>query len=160
MMHVPAGVDRSGSQPKMFGLAPLNIKLTATDSDGGFLVGEVIGAEGFGPPRHLHYEQDEWFYVVEGKFVIEVGGEQFLAGVGESIFAPRNVPHAWASNPDAPSKMIFVLSPAGPFQGFVDESVGLGRLPTPDEANKLFESYGMKITGPSLEVAKTSFEGA
>ena len=31
-----------------------------------------------GPARHLHYDQDEWFYAVEGEFIIEVG----LSGSG------------------------------------------------------------------------------
>ena len=27
-----------------------------------------------GPPRHVHFEQDEWFYVIKGDYVFEVGG--------------------------------------------------------------------------------------
>ena len=144
----------------MFGTQELHTKVSAADTDGRFLVGEVIGSAGFGPPRHLHYDQDEWFLVTKGTFLIEVGGEQFDAKSGDSIFAPRKVPHTWAPTGGRTSTMVFVLQPAGPFEAFIREASALGRLPTPQEANALFEAHGMKITGPSLDVAETSFEGA
>jgi len=158
-VYVPAGGRRSESKTTMFGVAPLDIKVSTADTDGGFLVGEVTGV-GFGVPRHFHYEQDEWFYVTKGAFLIEIGGEQFSAQAGDSAVGPRMVPHAWSHVGADPATMIFVLQPAGPFEDFIRVASDLGRLPTPEEANKIFEAHGMKITGPPLDVAKTSFEGA
>jgi quercetin dioxygenase-like cupin family protein len=45
-----------------------------------------------GPPRHLHHEQDEWFYAVKGEFVVEIGSQRFRLAPGDSILAPREVP--------------------------------------------------------------------
>ena len=157
--HVPSGAGRPGYEFLTWGVGPLNFKLSASDTDGELLVGEIIGS-GFGVPRHLHYEQDEWFYITKGTFLIEVGGEQFNAKEGDSLYGPRMVPHAWAPVGDGPNTMIFTLQPAGPFEEFAQATHKLGRLPTPEEANAIFEASGMKITGPPLDAAKTSFEGA
>ena len=32
------------------------------------------------PPRHLHRDQDEWFHVIEGKYVVEIGDERYVLG--------------------------------------------------------------------------------
>jgi len=53
-IYVPAGTERSGTDLKMWGLAPLHTKLSGADTDGRLFVCEIIGAGGFGPPRHLH----------------------------------------------------------------------------------------------------------
>jgi quercetin dioxygenase-like cupin family protein len=55
-------------------------------------------------PRHLHHDQDEWVYVVNGEFQFEVGDEKRYLGDGESIFLPRNVGHAWACVGGKPGK--------------------------------------------------------
>ena len=97
-------------------------QLSGADTNGQLFVCEIIGA-GFGPPRHLHYEQDEWFYVTSGMFRIEIGGELFDARPGDSLFAPRNVPHAWAPTGDGQGTMVFALQPAGPFESFIRAGV-------------------------------------
>ena len=43
---------------------------TPTPSDP-FILENTFLAKG-GPARHLHYDQDEWFYVLEGEFQFEV----------------------------------------------------------------------------------------
>lgn len=46
-------------------------------------------------PLHIHPNQDEWFYVVEGNYLFQVGNEQYRMAIGDTIFLPRNVPHAF-----------------------------------------------------------------
>ena len=49
-----------------------------------------------GPPLHVHQVEDEWFYVIEGEFVVQVGDERFRFTPEDSILAPRKVPHTYA----------------------------------------------------------------
>ena len=156
---VPSGSDRTGRTATMWGTNALDVKVSGEDSGGELFVGEIPNVTGFGPPRHLHHSQDEWFYVVKGTFAIEIGGELFEARVGDSLFAPRKVVHAWAPIGVEPATMIFTLTPAGDFDGFVRDADAHGRLPTPDEANAIFEARGMQIVGPPLDVATISFTG-
>jgi mannose-6-phosphate isomerase-like protein (cupin superfamily) len=44
----------------------------------------------------VHVSQDEWFYVLQGDYVVEVGGNRFDLGPGDSVLAPRGIPHVWA----------------------------------------------------------------
>ena len=39
-----------------------------------------------GSTLHVHFEQDEIFYVTEGEFLFQVGDEQQLAGPGTLFF--------------------------------------------------------------------------
>ena len=72
---VRAGQDRFHEHERMiWGLIPLSIKLSGQDTGGEVLLFEHRDMGKGGPPRHVHFEQDEWFYVVKGEFVFEVGG--------------------------------------------------------------------------------------
>ncbi len=92
-LHVPSGKDRSEEELKIWGTIPLQIKVSTEDTDGALFVFEHADMGKGGPPRHFHHEQDEWFYVIEGDFAFEVGDERFTLGPGDSLLAPRMVPH-------------------------------------------------------------------
>jgi uncharacterized cupin superfamily protein len=105
-----------------------------------------------GPPRHFHYEQDEWFYVIKGEFAFEVGDKGFSLSPGDSLFAPRMVPHAWAYVGDSPGTLLLAVQPAGSFETFFHKSCEMTELPTPEEADRMFADHGMKVVGPPLDV--------
>ena len=67
----------------------IDIKVSTLDTLGGLAVVEITYFYKGGPPRHLHHEQDEWFYVVEGEYVIEVGEERYELGPGDSVLAAK-----------------------------------------------------------------------
>lgn len=48
-----------------------------------------------GAPWHVHANEDEFFYVVEGTIVVECGSDVFEAGPRSFVFLPRGVPHTW-----------------------------------------------------------------
>src|ERR1041384_5401293 len=93
---VAAGDDRFGEHIILGGPGgePIDWKVSAPDTGGAMSVFEFNCHSG--GPRHLHYEQDEWIYIIDGEFQFEVGDRRFLVGAGESVFIPRKVPHVWA----------------------------------------------------------------
>jgi oxalate decarboxylase/phosphoglucose isomerase-like protein (cupin superfamily) len=103
-----------------------------------------------GPPRHFHYEQDEWFYAKEGEFAFEVGDERFVLRPGDSLFAPRLIPHVWAYTGDKPGTLLLAVQPAGSLEEFFMKSCRMTRPPSPEEGERLFASHGMKVVGPPL----------
>jgi len=105
-----------------------------------------------GPPRHVHFEQDEWFYVIKGEFAFEVGDQKFRLNSGDTLFAPRNVPHAWAHVSDEPGTLLTLVSPVGTFETFILDTTRHATLPTPDEVEKAFAAHGMKVVGPPLAI--------
>ena len=93
-----------------------------------------------------------WFYVLKGDFAFEIGEEQYALSPGDSLLAPRMVPHVWAYVGEEPGTLLVALQPAGSFEAFVRESCQMRRLPTPEEADRMFAAHGMKVVGPPLDV--------
>lgn len=152
---VAAGDDRYGEHIKLGG-EPNDCKVSAQDTDGAMCVFEFTG-KGSGP-RHLHSDQDEWVYVIDGEFEFELGDQRFRLGSAESVFMPRKVAHVWTCVSDKPGAIINVYQPAGKMEEFFRE-IGKFENTPPEEAlslkdlHELFSSHGMDLLGPPL-VAK------
>jgi quercetin dioxygenase-like cupin family protein len=149
---VAAGKDRFDEEITLGG-EPNDCKVSGQDTSGAMCVFEFSGSGG--GPRHLHRDQDEWIYVLEGDFTFEIGARQFRLGPGESAFLPRNVPHAWAADPNRKGKVLDVYQPAGQMEDFFRE-IGKHKASLVHEAldfdafRRLFQDHGMELTGPPI----------
>jgi mannose-6-phosphate isomerase-like protein (cupin superfamily) len=151
-VFVPNGRNRFDEALMIWGVIPLQIKVSTEDTAGRLFVFEHADMGRGGPPRHFHYEQDEWFYALKGEFAFEVGDERFTLRPGDSLFAPRMVSHVWAYVGDQPGTLLLAVQPAGSLEAFFMESCELTRPPTPEEAEQQFAAHGMKVVGPPLAV--------
>lgn len=149
-LYVPNGANRFQEVMMIWGVIPLQIKVSTRDTGGALFVFEHADMGKGGPPRHFHYEQDEWFHAVKGTFALEVGDERFTLRAGDSLFAPRMIPHVWAHVGDDPGTLLLAVQPAGSLEQFFVESTKLSRPPTPQEAEVQFAAHGMKVVGPPL----------
>lgn len=148
VLRVAAGQDRFGEHHGL-GISVIDFKLSAQDRADVFILENTFTQKG-GPARHLHYDQDEWFYAVEGEFVIEVGQERTLMKPGDSLLAPRQVPHVWAYVGAARGRMLIVFTPAGKMEAFFREVTRANAMPPQDPA--LWRAHGMELMGPPLSV--------
>jgi quercetin dioxygenase-like cupin family protein len=151
-IYVPNGRNRFEEELMIWGVIPLQIKVPSSETGGSLFVFEHADMGAGGPPRHLHYEQDEWFYAIKGEFAFEVGDERFMLRAGDSLFAPRLVPHAWARIGDDPGTLLLAVQPAGSLEAFFMENCEMDRPPTPEEAERSFAAHGMEVVGPPLSV--------
>ncbi len=159
---VAAGKDRFNEQIKLGGPGgePNDCKVSGNDTEGAICVFEFTGSSG-GPP-HLHHDQDEWIYVVEGEFEFHVGDKRFHLSAGESVFMPRKVAHMWGCVSGTSGKIINAYQPAGKMEEFFRE---LGKPPkdlitaeqmaektyTEEQVKslcQLFEAHGMDLLPP------------
>ena len=92
---VRSGADRFGEQRNV-GPNVVQYKVAAQDSADQLFIFELTSTRKGGPPRHLHPAQEEWFYVLEGEYLVEVGTDRIRLMPGDSLLAPRRVPHVWA----------------------------------------------------------------
>jgi len=146
---VPAGADRDGERRTM-GITTLTFKVATRDTGGGlFLIEQTNHAKG-GPPRHVHPDQDEWFSAVEGEYIVEVGGLTRRLTPGDSLLAPRAVPHTWAFVGDGTGRLLVGFTPAGDMEAFFREVTKTDAMPSQDP--ELWLAHGMRVVGPPLPV--------
>ncbi len=152
--HVSNGGDRLGERLMVEGVVPLDRKVTTQDSNGGMLIYEHKDVGKGGPPRHLHYEQDEWLYALAGEFVVEIGDERLLLKQGDSVFAPRNIPHAWAHMTDEPATLLFIAQPAGSMEAFFEKISGRKEPFAWEELENIYTAHGMKLVGNPIDIGQ------
>ncbi len=128
----------------------LDFKVLTGETNGGVFIMENRDMIRGGPPRHVHLEQEEWFFLIEGGDVLlEIGDQKLRLKPGDSVLAPRNVPHVWAYIGERPGRMLFAFSPAARIESFFEETSKPGaQLDDP----RRFEAHGMKLVGPPLVV--------
>jgi mannose-6-phosphate isomerase-like protein (cupin superfamily) len=148
-LRVAAGDDRFGEH-RGLGISVIDFKVVPQDNTGLFVLENTFHARG-GPARHLHYEQDEWFYALEGEFLVEVGAERFVLQPSDSLLAPRQVPHVWAHMGEGRGRILVTFLPAGQMEAFFREVTKANAMPPQDPA--LWRAHGMELLGPPLPVA-------
>ena len=151
---VKAGEARFGEHYKMKGvtLNNLDIKISGADTENDVAVFEQTGlTPNGGPPLHIHPFQDEWFYVIEGEYLFQVGDDKYEMTAGDTIFLPRNVPHAFVQL-TTKGKMIVSYLPAGKMEAFFKVTDQWTSLPTKEEIAKVFADHDMKVVGAPLKV--------
>ena len=142
---VPAGQDRLGEYHSR-GTSTILFKVLSGETNGGLFVLEHANMIKGGPPLHYHLHQEEWFYVVEGKVVFQVGEARKELGPGDSILGPRMIPHTFSYAGDKPGRMLIAFTPAGKMEEFL-RVTGVTSPPVQDTA--FFRRYDMELVGPS-----------
>lgn len=117
---------------------------------------EIWERDGSGPPRHVHAEHDEIWYVLEGQFTFAVGEREFPVGPGQFVVGPRGVPHTFRAD-TAHSRLIDVHLPGGFERFFVQVGRPAGALVPPAEGDgdpvalrTGIEAFGAAVVGPPL----------
>ncbi len=149
---VPAGEARFGEHYKMKGVTQnnLDIKISGTDTDNDLAVFEQTGlTPNGGPPLHIHPFQDEWFYVLEGEYLFQVGDNKYQMKSGDTIFLPRNVQHAFIQLTEK-GKMLVSYLPAGKMEAFFKATDKWTTPPTKEEIAKVFADHDMRVVGAPL----------
>lgn len=150
--RVPVGEARSGSSFKMKGVTSntLDLKIGGGDTGGRVALFEQRGeSPNGGPPLHIHLEQDEFFFVLEGEYQFEVGGERVAMGPGDTIFLPRGVPHAFVQLTET-ARTVVGYQPAGQMQEFFGATAAWTAPPAKDEVEAVFAAHGMRVVGPPI----------
>lgn len=134
----------------------VKLKATGAETGGRFAQVETIDPRGTATPMHVHHNEEESFFVLEGELTIFVGDERLEISAGEFALVPRGVPHAYIVRSEV-ARMLVTFSPPGFDEVFVDLAVPAAAgseppvesvLPSPDEMVRAFAPYGCEITGP------------
>ena len=132
------------------------IKIGRDDTAGQYGLLEIVVPEGVGSPWHVHPDEDEWFFVLDGSFTVYVGDERLSLPAGAFAFGPKGVPHTFYAEAGG-AKALVGFAPMQ-FEGFqreVGEPAPERVLPPPVEGHPDMELLlpiaarnGMQILGP------------
>ncbi len=110
-----------------------------------------------GPPPHVHTREDEAFLVLTGEVTFYLGDQTIVRQKGESLFAPRNIPHHFKNTGTEDAVLLETASPAGIEDFFEAAGKPLGsrqdrpQPPTPADIQHMraiAPDYGITILPP------------
>jgi quercetin dioxygenase-like cupin family protein len=132
------------------------IKIGKDDTAGNYGLLEIVVPEGVGSPWHVHPEEDEWFYVLDGEVTVWVADTRHALTSGSFAFGPKGVPHTFYVE-SGEARLLIGFQPMQ-FEGFlreIGEPAPERVVPPPLDAHPdmgrlsaIAEQHGMQILGP------------
>ncbi|MEV6654436.1 cupin domain-containing protein [Streptomyces sp. NPDC051219] len=113
-----------------------HVRLDKEATGGEFALIEMHAAS-FASPPHIHHNESESFYVIEGQLEVHKEGRAFTLGSGDAIHTPRGVPHMYKVVSDT-ARWLVLVSPAG-FEGL------MRRVSRPAESNTIPPGFAGRI---------------
>lgn len=150
-VRVPSGEDRLGER-HVIGVSSTAFKVLTDDRASALFVIEHASRKKGGPPCHLHHNEDEWFYVVEGEYIAEIGSERLQLKPGDSILGPREVLHAWGYVGEGPGKLLIAFAPAGKMEAFFRDDLTRQKEGEYLSDAAFYRAYGLELLGPPLSI--------
>ena len=150
----PYTSSRQDAAFQFFG-CPTVIRSTGETTDNHYFLMESLEMPvGLASPYHIHRNEDEAFYVLEGELAVVLNGKWLTAGSGTYVYGPRNIPHGFKVVGTTPARMLLMCAPAG-FERFVrDLSLPLDAVPAPPDLAQIVATaakYNIDILGPLPE---------
>jgi len=117
--------------------------VTGAETGGAYFAMEAIVPPGGGPPPHIHRNEDETFYIVEGESRFRLEDAVVTAGVGDFVNVPRGTVHNFHNAGDTLLRMILTFTPAG-IEKFFEETLERAHdlsAPVPDNVEAVSARY-------------------
>ncbi len=149
----PVHTKYSASETLVFPDAiTVKILLSGKQTNGNQAVFEDIVYPGIGPGRHIHYDQDEIFFFLEGEFIAEVGGEMYTFKPGDVAFIPRGTIHAFKNVGKTPGRLRYIFSPANTIEEMFREFhlASQTEVLSPERMAEISLKHGQEFVGPPL----------
>jgi len=134
----------------------MTLKATAEQTGGALGLIEQVLPPGFAPPIHIHRNEDEAFYLLEGEASFTCGDKTYSARPGSYIFFPRGIPHWFLIAATGQARLLQFTWPGGLERFFVEVGEPARELALPPagqgDIGKLLSiapRYGLEILGPA-----------
>ena len=82
--HVVLAGEDINSENRTLGFSHISFKISTQETGGNFFLFEHSNLVPGGPPLHFHYDQEEWFYVMEGEVLFQIGEKRIQLKAGDS----------------------------------------------------------------------------
>jgi quercetin dioxygenase-like cupin family protein len=102
--------------------------VTGEETGGAYAAVEALVEPGGGPPSHVHRDEDETFYVLEGHCTFVLGEQTITAGPGDFVNVPRGTAHCFRNGSSELVRLILTFTPAG-IESFFRGTLKRGLVP-------------------------------
>jgi quercetin dioxygenase-like cupin family protein len=144
--RAPSIKHQPKSKRSYFDVGIGSICLSGADTGGKYCLLEVSLAAGIGVPRHTHAREDEGYYVLSGELEVIVGEEVFILKAGDTLMAPRDIPHQLRNSGNTENHYLLIFSPSG-FEEFLQVTA----IPAPEGAAAPTERQ-LRVEDPSIAI--------
>jgi quercetin dioxygenase-like cupin family protein len=144
----PAPYGLTNSEGEHIFMLGSDIRVLAGGATGAsFSLMDISLPPGEGPPPHIHDDEDEAFYVLEGRMRFRAGEDELVLESGGCVYLPRSIVHQPMAEGDQPARALVVLSRPGLetfFAEFVDELARSSSPPSVEMLDKVGLPYGLR----------------
>jgi quercetin dioxygenase-like cupin family protein len=138
----------------------VTLRVSSEEGNDALSLLDTLAPRGASPPLHVHHTEDELFHILEGELRFRVGDEELRVGAGETLLAPKGVPHTYLVESERGRWL--VATAHGDFERFVrsvSRPAKRGELPepssppTPEQVEALAAAsreHGIELVGPPL----------
>lgn len=127
----------------------VRIVASARSTGGAFSIVESIDPVGTGAPLHVHHDEAEAFYILEGAVELTCGDQRVTAHAGDFVHTPRDVPHKYVAVGKTPARLLLLFSRPGFEMFFAEGGSPVDQPPagppSPEALKRLVEKYGMEL---------------
>ena len=110
-----------------------------------FSVVELVSEPGTGASLHVHDNEDELVYVLEGDIEVTLGDQTMKATKGVLALLPRGIPHGFTNIGANPSRVLDVILPGNLDNYFVEmHNLYSNGEPDPEKVEELARKYSIR----------------
>ena len=119
-MVLPPGISRAGDGQDGDNWNVLGHSYYLKALSEGCFCFETLDPPGTFVPLHIHPRQDEFIYMLEGVFDLQLGDAKVEATPGDLVRMPMGIPHAYYNNTATATRALFWVTPAGRLKELFD----------------------------------------
>ncbi len=132
------------------------VRITSRDTDGLLALGEVtLPPRTAGPTLHVHTNEDELFFVLDGVLTVQLGDQLHEIAAGGLAWGARGTPHAFANLAAEPVRVVIAWIPGGAERLFGEMEAYLRAVagtPDPEVVAAINARYGARRVGPQIPI--------
>lgn len=132
------------------------IAVKSSGDPGKFFVADHAVPPGYAVPLHVHEDEDEAFYLLEGELTLITSDGEKKAGPGAYIHLPRGAPHGFVNASGAPARMLVVASPGGRLEGLfrgldaaASQAAARNAPLAPEQVGGICAAHGVRMLPPA-----------
>ncbi|GAA2825910.1 cupin domain-containing protein [Crossiella cryophila] len=143
-LYVPPG---EGPSVWAFSGDRYTVKAGIADTGGALGLLEAVIPPQSGPPLHLHRNEDEAFYLIEGQLEVVANGRPIIIEPGSFIYIPRGSPHRFKNVGETHAKLLIFFVPSGFEEFFLEVGIPVidGEEAPPEEQHADDVARSMRI---------------